>query len=209
MNAKFNFTNPRWILFGGSYAGSLVAWARELYPDVVYGAVSSSGPVQAVVDMAGYLEVVYHTLKDYDPECASSVRRGILKVNELIKNESGRSTLRQMFKLCGNFETDFISTFYGSIIGNYMHVVQYSQNNVRNYAKKVNVPHVCGLQTETSDGLIGMIKINDLILDEYEQDCVDVNYTSLITWFKNVEIGKKSSDSKFFILYISNISNRE
>uniref|UniRef100_A0AC34QFT2 Uncharacterized protein n=1 Tax=Panagrolaimus sp. JU765 TaxID=591449 RepID=A0AC34QFT2_9BILA len=197
MNAKFNFTNPRWILFGGSYAGSLVAWARELYPDVVYGAVSSSGPVQAVVDMSGYLEVVYHTLKDYDPECARSVKRGILEVNELIKSESGRSTLRLMFKLCNDLETDFITTFYDSILGNYMHVVQYSKNNVRNYAKKVNVPHLCALQTETSDGLIGMTKINDLILDEYKQECADVNYTSMIAWFKDVEIGKNSSNSEF------------
>uniref|UniRef100_A0AC34R9N7 Serine carboxypeptidase n=1 Tax=Panagrolaimus sp. JU765 TaxID=591449 RepID=A0AC34R9N7_9BILA len=129
MKANFNFTNPRWILFGGSYAGSLVAWARELYPNSVYGAVASSGPVQAVVDMSGYLEVVYHTLKNYDPECVSSVKHGMLRVNELIKN-----------------------------------------------------------------GLIGMTKINDLILDEYKQECADVNYTTLITWFKDVEIGKNSSN---------------
>ncbi|KAG6315377.1 hypothetical protein E4U22_007914 [Claviceps purpurea] len=38
------------ILYGGSYAGGLVAIARKLYPDVFWGAISSSGNLTDVID---------------------------------------------------------------------------------------------------------------------------------------------------------------
>jgi pimeloyl-ACP methyl ester carboxylesterase len=53
MTTKFNLQGAKWITFGGSYSGALAAWSRALYPDLIYGAVGSSGPVQAVVDFVG------------------------------------------------------------------------------------------------------------------------------------------------------------
>lgn len=43
------------VLFGGSYGGNLVAWARELYPNDFNIGVSSSGPLNAKFDMTGML----------------------------------------------------------------------------------------------------------------------------------------------------------
>lgn len=43
----------KWIAFGGSYPGSLAAWAREKYPDLIWGSISSSGPLLAKVDFTG------------------------------------------------------------------------------------------------------------------------------------------------------------
>lgn len=43
------------IVFGGSYAGSLAAWSRLKFPDLIYGAVSSSGTFNTVVDGYGML----------------------------------------------------------------------------------------------------------------------------------------------------------
>lgn len=53
INKDQGWTNPRWIPYGGSYAGSLTAWFRELYPDLTFAAIGSSGPVQAEVDFYG------------------------------------------------------------------------------------------------------------------------------------------------------------
>lgn len=50
MNKAYNFTSEKWIAFGGSYGGALVVWMRVRYPNLVYGGVSSSGPIAPVVN---------------------------------------------------------------------------------------------------------------------------------------------------------------
>lgn len=48
--------HAKWVTFGGSYPGSLSAWFRLKYPQYVDVAVSSSAPLQAVVDFSGALQ---------------------------------------------------------------------------------------------------------------------------------------------------------
>ncbi|CAK7266654.1 hypothetical protein SEPCBS57363_002199 [Sporothrix epigloea] len=49
-------TGAPWILYGGSYAGAFAAFARILYPEVFWGAISSSGVTVAVYDYWEYYE---------------------------------------------------------------------------------------------------------------------------------------------------------
>lgn len=50
---NITWTNPRWVVFGGSYPGSLCAWFRAKYPDLSIGGVCSSAPLWPKVDFYG------------------------------------------------------------------------------------------------------------------------------------------------------------
>lgn len=53
-NSEYKFdSNVKWIAFGGSYPGSLAAWLREKYSDLVHGSISTSGPLLAEADFMG------------------------------------------------------------------------------------------------------------------------------------------------------------
>lgn len=53
---KLNSPDTAWIAWGGSYGGAVVALLRKLYPDVYWGAVSSSGVTEAIYDYWEYWE---------------------------------------------------------------------------------------------------------------------------------------------------------
>jgi len=58
------YQNSKWVLFGGSYPGSLAAWARITYPNLVYAAVSSSSVIKTRIDNIGtnYNIIITHCL---------------------------------------------------------------------------------------------------------------------------------------------------
>ncbi|KAK3110944.1 hypothetical protein LTR53_014257 [Teratosphaeriaceae sp. CCFEE 6253] len=60
-----------WIFIGGSYPGARAAFSRLRNPEVWYAAWSSSGAVQATIDMATYGEQVY---QDIPANCSADIK---------------------------------------------------------------------------------------------------------------------------------------
>lgn len=95
---KFDVAQVKWIAFGGSYPGSLAAWLREKYPQLVYGSISTSGPLLAKADFFEYYDVVKDSLNSYSPECVAAVQKSIIQVEILLRHMIGQRSLTKKFK---------------------------------------------------------------------------------------------------------------
>jgi hypothetical protein len=133
VNKKQGWTDAKWIPYGGSYAGALTAWFREVYPDITFAAVGSSGPVQAEVDFFGYLKTVEASLRTYSDECVDNLQKALLLVHELFETWEGRQTLNEKLIVEPPFTKDPLDAFstfafFSALLDPIMVNVQYSDS---------------------------------------------------------------------------------
>uniref|UniRef100_A0A7E4W467 Serine protease K12H4.7 n=1 Tax=Panagrellus redivivus TaxID=6233 RepID=A0A7E4W467_PANRE len=141
----FDLNNPKWITFGGSYGGSLSAWAREKYPDTIYAAVASSAPIEAVVDFSAFLEVVSDIFYNFDKICAQSIHRGFLAMQKELQTEEGQDKLNQIFDYHNRLKSQQEQyNFFNLIIDTLLEFIQYGDGG-SGYATKLT--KICQLQT--------------------------------------------------------------
>ncbi|THH10296.1 hypothetical protein EW146_g8421 [Bondarzewia mesenterica] len=99
--------NVPWIYYGGSYAGARVAHMKILYPDIVFGAIASSGVTHAAITNWEYMDVI----RIYaDPKCSANLVRSVALIDTLLKVPVVRTYLKGLFGL-GNLthDVDFVS----------------------------------------------------------------------------------------------------
>ena len=93
------------VVFGGSYPGSLSAWARKLYPETFQASVASSAPLLAQANFWGYNDVVASALTapsvGGSPECLSTYSKGHAELGEMMATPEGRRAVEKKFNLCG------------------------------------------------------------------------------------------------------------
>ncbi|KAK5071667.1 hypothetical protein LTR64_004554 [Lithohypha guttulata] len=98
------------IAYGGSYAGAFVAFLRIQYPDIYWGAISSSGVTEAIYDFWEYYEA--HR-KYAPPDCVQTQER-LINVMDNILNSGDNETI-DAFKSAFNassftYNDDFANT---------------------------------------------------------------------------------------------------
>ncbi|PYH94367.1 extracelular serine carboxypeptidase [Aspergillus ellipticus CBS 707.79] len=87
-------TTP-WIAYGGSYAGAFVAFLRKIYPDLYWGAVSSSGVTEAIIDFWEY----YEPIRLFGPsQCISAQQTFIDIVDRILIDHADNATLAAQLK---------------------------------------------------------------------------------------------------------------
>ena len=130
INKKYQLTdNNKWIVFGGSYSGSLAAWFRLKYPHLVAGAVASSAPVQAVLNFKDYIKVVDESLGQH---CVQQIRSATDEISKMLQNPKQWELIEEKFHLCdkldGNNKLD-VSNLMSNLANNFEGVVQYNKDN--------------------------------------------------------------------------------
>ncbi|CCM03509.1 uncharacterized protein FIBRA_05643 [Fibroporia radiculosa] len=96
-----------WIYYGGSYAGARAAHMRILYPDLVYGAIASSGVTHAAIEHWEYMDIIRRAA---DPECSANIQSAIEAIDTILSISQLRTPLKGLFGLAGlEHDEDFAS----------------------------------------------------------------------------------------------------
>jgi hypothetical protein len=106
INQQLNPTNSHpWITVGGSYAGALSAWVREVHPELTSMSWSSSGVVNALFDYSGFDQQLVEVIPE---ACADNIRTAMQAASDAWDDPSKKPALLQMFGTPDYFlKTDF------------------------------------------------------------------------------------------------------
>ncbi|KAK8151696.1 serine carboxypeptidase S28-domain-containing protein [Phyllosticta citrichinensis] len=117
-NLTLTAPDTPYIAYGGSYAGAFVAFLRKLYPEIFFGAISSSGVTEAIYDYWEYYEAQrLHAPQD----CVNTTQELTNVVDNILigKNQTSyEAKLREVFGL-GNltYNDDFANLLSYGISG--------------------------------------------------------------------------------------------
>uniref|UniRef100_A0A0N4ZGJ9 Serine protease K12H4.7 n=1 Tax=Parastrongyloides trichosuri TaxID=131310 RepID=A0A0N4ZGJ9_PARTI len=125
------FTNPRWVIFGGSYPGAMTAWFAAKYPDLYVGAVASSAPVELKLDFYEYPMVMQNTIKREGQACYDAVNASFIALQKATLTAQGRAHLNQIFNLQPAFNESTltqldITNFLANVFSTFQGIVQYT-----------------------------------------------------------------------------------
>ncbi|KAK7955184.1 hypothetical protein PG988_015878 [Apiospora saccharicola] len=97
-NLDLTSATTAYIAYGGSYAGAFVAFLRKLYPEVFWGAISSSGVTEAIWDYWKY----YEAARIYAPTgCAETTQKLTNVVDNILIGMKGSETVTQLKEAFG------------------------------------------------------------------------------------------------------------
>jgi len=168
---QFKAGDSKVVTFGGSYSGSLSAWMRQKYPNLVDIGYASSAPVQAQLDFPEYHEVVTDSI---GPECAARISDAFKTIEGLIK--SNPSKLLTDFNGCSKMSTDLDEvTFLEALSDSVAGVVQYSGDN-NGLGRMWNVSRMCNMLLESGDAYEKYVAFTRLFMSTTGEDCMDCNY---------------------------------
>jgi len=97
-----------WIYYGGSYAGARAAHMKVLYPDIVWGAIASSGVTHASLQNWEYMEIIREAA---DPKCSSHLVNSISTIDDILLGNSPSFIKRQLKNLFGLGELEHDDDF--------------------------------------------------------------------------------------------------
>ncbi|XGW14135.1 hypothetical protein V3C99_000438 [Haemonchus contortus] len=163
MNDKHGLKNAKWIVFGGSYAGSLALWARQEHPALIAGAVASSPLMQPKFDFWEATQFTEDVYRAFDPRCAENIGIAFEQFTEMLGSDRGRKQISEMLNTEPHnwvAEHRNIQLLTSILLNNFILATQFRggpfmQNGTSLYNTKI----VCGLINDESSPQIEALKI--------------------------------------------------
>ena len=183
MRRKYGFADSKVVTFGGSYSGSLSAWMRQKYPNVVDIAYSSSAPVLAQLDFPEYHQVVTASV---GAVCAARLKSAFERIEELMASD--RAKLLRDFEACdagmsGELdEVTFLEALSDAVAG----VVQYSGDN-NALGRAWTVERMCGLLGTSGDAYDAYVAYSKQFRQSQGENCTDSSYSAALAQLRNTD----------------------
>lgn len=86
----------KWVVSGGSYAGTLAAFYREKHPELVVGALASSAPVFMKNEFKEYDAHVAKVINK--TTCGDLVRRAVREIEDRMSTPEGSEEVKKIFR---------------------------------------------------------------------------------------------------------------
>uniref|UniRef100_A0A914E7H4 Serine carboxypeptidase n=1 Tax=Acrobeloides nanus TaxID=290746 RepID=A0A914E7H4_9BILA len=201
MNVKFfsNITKPRWVMFGGSYPGTLTAWMRTVYPDLTIGGIASSGAIGLTVNQFSYAVNMQKDYDSNDPNCASNIKAAFTQMQTMVYSETGRQVLEILFNLCTPFPSSDkltpkdIQFFFSNIFGVFQGINQYTGDNGNTAtANGLGIPITCQIMNNVSETnlvkrIANVINWSNSFSPGSQNVCMPNSYSDYIWTYKQPE----------------------
>ncbi|CAG2164068.1 unnamed protein product, partial [Oppiella nova] len=191
LTTNLSLNGSKWVVFGGSYGGTLAALVRATYPNKTAGAVASSAPMEFVYDFKTYLKAVSKSL---GTQCSRYFGEATQELEEEFKSAEGWYTIQQQFNLCDPFNgTDTLDVYQlmDQLTNNIMGAVQY--NNLGLYP---SIDTMCSIMANTygnSRPLDRYIRVFNLFSGGSQ--CNDFEYDDNIELMKQTGLTDQASTS--------------
>jgi len=182
IKSQFNAADSKVVTFGGSYSGSLSAWMRQKYPNLVDIGYASSAPVFAKLDFPEYFQVVTESV---GPTCAARLTEAYQKIESLL-NTNPTKVLSD-FKACSTPVSQLdMTTFVESLSDSVAGVVQYSGDN-NGLGRAWNVTKMCSIIGTTGDAYDSYANFVSQYLASQGEKCNDANYDDEVKELQNTD----------------------
>lgn len=188
--------HTRWITFGGSYPGMISAWARLRLPHQIAMAVSSSAPVQPVLDFVAFNGQVARAWKDPliagSEQCLSIIESGHQALAEAAQNVSLHKVVADMFGLCHAAALnvkDNIQIFLGDGVMQF----DMQDNDPSCQEPLCNVQSICdGLMNQTASNYTSLEALAWYTQQKSDGECQDLDWSADLEYIADPIRGKRN-----------------
>ncbi|XP_075399609.1 thymus-specific serine protease [Tenrec ecaudatus] len=196
LSRLFNVSSSSpWICFGGSYAGSLAAWARLKFPHLIFASVASSAPLRAVLDFSEYNQVVSRSLMNAalggSPECWTAATEAFSEVERRLRaGGAAQAALRAELGTCGPLsraedQAELLEALQALVGG----AVQYDGQA----GAPLSVRQLCGLLVAGGGGRSrsasygGLRRAAQIVLHSLKQKCLSTSRAETVAQLRDTD----------------------